>query len=91
MEPIDLNTHPLTAFFRAVAIEHERAVNKYGSWKDKKHKWQRDAIKSEYLEWKAANLKTIGGKERESQELSHLANVSGRRWSLLNSDKDARD
>jgi hypothetical protein len=88
MKPIDLNNHPLTPFFLAVAEEHGRGVGKYGAWAGKKRKWQRNAIKSEYLEWKAANLKTVGGEERERQELSHLANVTGRRWLILNNHAD---
>lgn len=35
-------------------------------------------------EWEAANLKTIGGEEREREETLHVANTMGRRWLELN-------
>jgi hypothetical protein len=77
---VDLSKHPLFPFFIEMVKEYERGAGKYGSWENKSVQWQKDAIKSECLEWEAASLKTVDGTNREMQELTHLANVSGKRW-----------
>jgi hypothetical protein len=83
LKPIDLTQHPLAPFFKEMIIEYERGKAKYGEWNNKDHNWQKNAVKSECLEWEATSIKTVGGEEREMQELTHLANVAGKRWSEL--------
>jgi hypothetical protein len=81
---IDLNCHPLADFFRAVAAEFKRGLDKYGEWSNLSHAEQLSAVKSECLEWEAASLKTSNdASERERQELTHLANCCGKRWKEL--------
>jgi len=81
LKPANLHGHPLTPFFAAVADEYDRGLAKYGEWsKTLSNEEQLAALKSECLEWEAASLKTIGGRERESQELTHLSNCCGKRW-----------
>ena len=85
--PVDLNQHPLAPFFLEVVKEYERGLGKYGDWSAKDNDWQTKAVKSECLEWEAANLKTVDGTKREMQELTHLGNVAGKRWNELNRRK----
>jgi hypothetical protein len=71
----------LITFMKEVEKEAIRGFEKYGPWEELSNKKQRDAVKSECLEWEAASLKT--GKEgvmREMQELTHLANCCAKRW-----------
>lgn len=80
-KPIEIKSdHPLFPFFQEVIKEYARGKGKYGNWSEHDKQWQTDAVKSEVYEWKSANLKTVGGEQRESEELVHLANVSGKRW-----------
>jgi hypothetical protein len=74
--------HQLAPFFQAVRAEYERGEDKYGPWSKISPKRQKRAVKSECLEWEAASLKDDGG-EREMQELTHLANVAGKRYEQL--------
>jgi hypothetical protein len=83
VKPVDLNNCELTPFFLAVVAEFNRGLAKYGEWHMMTAQEQIAAVKSECLEWEAASLKTVGGREREMQELTHLANVCGKRWKEL--------
>jgi hypothetical protein len=84
---IDLNTHPLSDFFRAVVGEYERGLNKYGEWKEKGEQWQQDAVESECLEWKATTL-SDKHEAREMQELTHMGNVAGKRYNEIRDHLD---
>lgn len=85
---IDVLDHPLTSFFCAVIAEYERGLNKYGDWSNLDDEIQRNAVKSECLEWEAASLKTVDGARREIEELTHLANTCGKRFNELTKKVD---
>ena len=84
----DLNTHPLSEFFRLVAAEFDDSVKVYGAWAGKSSEWQFNAVKGECLEWEAANMKsrTTGKYDRELGELPQMANVAGKRWLRIKSN-----
>jgi hypothetical protein len=73
-------THPLRPFFEAVIAEYERGILDYGPWSELSDEQQVAAVRSECFEWMAAELKTRNRTQREQQELTHLANVAGKRW-----------
>jgi hypothetical protein len=78
----DLSEHPLYPFFCAVADDYHSSIEKYGPWPNDKD-YQTRAVKSECLEWEAANLATGKHQHREQEELIDMANVAGKRWLAL--------
>lgn len=83
---LSLDDHPLAPFFQKVAEEYERGLAKYGPWENIPIQDQVEAVFLEFEEWcRAMANRDIHGEHGQLAELTHLANVAGRRWTFLRS------
>jgi hypothetical protein len=88
---IDLNQHPLSTYFQAVAKEYDRSIimdnariGKHRPWQQMTDAEQREAIMDEWVEWDDASVEgDIHGEYGELSEIPQAANCFGKRWMIL--------